>query len=738
MATFQLKDGFGLNVTVTPGDSALSKYFQNLPDWIVSTIDLAQVAGQDLTNPAVSNAQSGLSFSQPISIGTSPAVDLTVGASASGSLSIFVPESDGARLFDPELFGDNITVAANQRYVSVGLTAAPSASASASLGDLSFGFDGESDVKLAYYELFTAGTTVLAAVKDTVTKFSIPGDLDDIAAMPTGSVATAEGSGDLKFSGSVNLLSVTNPLATATVPLLGSIGVSGGAAVAVGADYEFSGDYQIRVQKLTATSFRLGFYRKRTSEFDFSASANASLTANLGDSDLFVELMQAISSDPAGDLAQLEAAGLSEDQSEAIQSAITSAVNRTLEIGVSLELSRTDESDAMFLYEVDVAALQPDGRSLVNSALKGNLSGLVKTDTNPPAGVKVIRTLLSRAKTFQHSLKVNLLGIYNVLQLSKLMIQGTAAWDATTGELVLTDQIAADKITVITSNLQVKDSAKLRKILAQHFLITAAYRAAAANVVGPPDLTGLQTYFDLEQNPGANRVRDYFSVPVALGLETKPVAEANIPKNIDEFGKTTVYAEAGYNNAAFRSLFFAGAALDRGVYIRAGLQAIQNLVAPGDPDDFRLILANSVAFFDQLEGIGAVSGPQFAEACVNQGIPANRVPVVGTDFLNVVFLADAMQSAGQKLQAIDQFLANNPSIDPSHHNFQQLKKQLADALGKVAQQATTDFGGPWGFEAMALLGKSSSQKWLLVNRFITSALPPGQTPPLRVAAAGGK
>jgi hypothetical protein len=40
MATFQLKNGFGLNETIMPGKSALSKYFLNLPDFAVATIDL--------------------------------------------------------------------------------------------------------------------------------------------------------------------------------------------------------------------------------------------------------------------------------------------------------------------------------------------------------------------------------------------------------------------------------------------------------------------------------------------------------------------------------------------------------------------------------------------------------------------------------------------------------------------------------------------------------------------------
>jgi hypothetical protein len=61
---------------------------------------------------------------------------------------------------------------------------------------------------------------VLDGVKETLANFVIPGDLDDIATMPVGSMATVEGTGDLKFWDSVNLLTLTNPLASATLPVV--------------------------------------------------------------------------------------------------------------------------------------------------------------------------------------------------------------------------------------------------------------------------------------------------------------------------------------------------------------------------------------------------------------------------------------------------------------------------------------------------------------------------------------
>jgi hypothetical protein len=445
------------------------------------------------------------------------------------------------------------------------------------------------------------------------------------------------------------------------------------------------------------------------------------LTAKLGDNDLIAKLMKAISSDPAADLKQLEAAGLPADQAKAIQTAVKSAVNRTLEIGVGVELSVTKEGDAMFLYEVDLDAVKPESLPLLHSALEGDLSSLVSTDTVPPTGIKVVKTLTSSSTTLQHSLKVNLLGIYNVLEVSKLVTQGSTAWDAATGELVLTDKVTEDRIEVITSTLQAKNSEKVRQLLAEHFLVTASYRAVS-KLLGGPDVSGLQSYFHLEQNPSASRMRDYLLLSAVLGLQSAAAATGALGA-IDDYGKTTVYAEAAYNNSAFRSLFFNGnALLDPGLYASAGREAIKSLVAVGDSDDFRLKLATNDALFQQLQGIGNPANGEFVDACMNAGVPRDMVPVVGTDYLNIVWFQSAMQNAGKQLAAIDLYLNGNPSVDPNNHDFLGLKKKLAASLATVVQRATADFGGPWGFVTMAELQKYSSRKWLIVNSHITKEL----------------
>jgi hypothetical protein len=289
MPTFKLTDTFGFSIDLTPGkDAALAKYFKSLPDIVVSGFNLAQLGSGDLSNPAVKSIKTGLSFSSPVNIGAK-VVDLKIGAGLNGSLTILVPDKEGGPLFSPDVFGDEIPVKLSQRFVSMGITADVSVDMSGKSGDLTFGFSGKSAVALSYYRRFDIDvdkTPVLDAIQSVITQFPIPGDLDDIASMPAGSVATVESTGSLKFSGSANLLSITNPLASATLPIAGDVKLNAGASIKIAASYQFSGDYQVRVSKVTDRIFRLGFYKKRQSDFTITASADEKISATIEDSEL--------------------------------------------------------------------------------------------------------------------------------------------------------------------------------------------------------------------------------------------------------------------------------------------------------------------------------------------------------------------------------------------------------------------------------------------------------------------
>ena len=196
--------------------------------------------------------------------------------------------------------------------------------------------------------------------------FVIPACADDLASLPEGSVATVTGTGSLKLSATANLLAVTNPLASGELPApLPVMSVTAGGVAQVGASFELKCTFQICAQKLASGHVQLGWYRDRASETDVTTTVTEGLSAGFGSTDLFSTIIGLVSSTAAADLYELQKAGLSPDQVAAIQGAVKAAVDRKLELALSTEISATQSSDAVFLYDIDIAALTADSRQAV-------------------------------------------------------------------------------------------------------------------------------------------------------------------------------------------------------------------------------------------------------------------------------------------------------------------------------------------------------------------------------------
>lgn len=713
MPTFKLSDSFGFSTDIQAGPGALSRYFQSLPDWGAMAINLKAFTDTTWDDPSVVATHNLLSFSTPVNIGAQ-AVALKVSAGLNGTLSIFVPATDNDPLFKPDLFGDNIPVRLDERYVTASLQASVAIGVGAPVGKLRFGFDGNSAVNLTYCQAFRLNPVtprVLDSIKQTLAAFSIPADLDDIAAMPENSVAAVDSTGCLKFSGTVNLLTFVNPLASVSLPVGSDLKVTAGGSINVGASYAYSGEYQIRVQKLPGSTFHLGFYRQRQQDFSITANATAGITTSLDTNTLFQALLATISAQPQVDQNELAAAGLPQATITAIQSALQCAIDRSLSLGVSMALHDISENDAMFLYEVDLGALTSDGKALLESALQGDLSGLVARDHAPGAGIRVLKTLIGSTKTLQHTFKVNLLGIYNALTISSLLRRGTVAWDATTGEYVMTDSVNASRLGIDSVNFGA-NSDKLRNVLSECLLLTAAYRAGAC-VAGQPTLQARQTYFTLSARTNPDQLRHDLSIGAGLGFAQAAAAAGNLPAHMQELGRTTMLAEASYNDDAFTALFFdGGRPRDAFEYDRAGRDAITYLTSPGDVDAFRLRPVQSDALWTKMRATGNVQSAQFRQLFPD--LSPEAVSVIGVDYIDIVWWTDAMLTTGQRLQAIREYLSQpgNSRTDPE---FLKLKGDLADQLATLAGRTRQDFGGPWGLLAMNRVAPRTGRRFLLTN-----------------------
>jgi hypothetical protein len=704
LPSIKLTDQLTLNLVaeLSPLSSWL-KYASDVSGIVLAGDDLSQLPLLRLSDPAVHSLQPTLSFQKPLGLGAG-GVQLIIGAEAGGSFQVITRTLSQTALFPEDDYGEAIEIPAGICYVALGFEAAVNTGVGETSGSLTFGLDASSGLHIDSYHPFSAGPdaiTIAEALRRSIAEFVIPGDAADLKALPAGVIAAVTGRGSLKFSSDANLLAIVNPLATLAAPSpLQSLAVTATGSVSVGASWELSTEYQVRAQKLDNGHVRLGWYRKRDSEFTVTATASVGISAGTGQADLFHSVIAAISSSAKADLEELQNAGLSTGQLAAIENVVNSAVSRNLELAVSAEFASLNENEAAFLYEVDPGALDENGEKAVRTALAGDLRPL-SGSAKPVAGITEVRSILSETRGSRIALNLNLLGIFNFASVSKLALNGVVTFVPSTGELVIADEATASRIQTMALNFGA-DEEKLRHVMAESFLITAAYRGSHS-VVSPPELSSAHAFFRLDNSAERDEMRSAAAVASALGL-----GEARIPDGIASFGRTCVFAEARYDDAAARALFLNpdGAPRDLREYEMAGRRAIALLVLQDGGDAFRLLPATDNQLWSQMIDQGPAN--------FNLLLPQAQADGVRPDYLAIRWWADSMRGTGEILARMNR-LAGPAGIAPGDPDFEKLRGQLTSHLRDVAAKAHEQFGAPWGLVAMFLAGEGKARAGMRIN-----------------------
>lgn len=700
MPTISLTDKLGLDLDAQPAPtSALLKYFQQIPALRLDSLDLAQVGGLTLDQPALRSLTTGVSFQNPVSLG-SGAPSLSIGAGVHGSIRLLTDADDlpGS--------GDLVTDLSDACYVCAEVEANASADISGESGVLQFGATPSASVTLSSGSRFPlhAGVTLLEAVRQTVANLAIPAISSDLADLAPGQLASVSLHGKLSLSGDANLLAMTNPLAAVSLPApLPSLSVSAGGSVTVGVSCEIEADYQFVAARLDNGTVRLGWYRTRETDVSVSANAREGVSAGIAGHDLFTEIVGAISANPKADLAELASAGVPDGQAADIQAAVRAAVSRKLQIAVGAAFSASATNSATFLYDVVPAALTPESREAVDRALRGDLTALHAPGL---AGISCIRSLWDSVRQHGLELDVNLLGIFNFRSVTSLSLEGKVLCEPATGSLVITDSATAKRIQSAQVNFGA-DTQKLRHVLAESFLLTAAYRGALQEI-GAPTLTCSHSCFELQNSTSRADMSAKLRTGVALGL----LPDAELPAGTTDFGRTTFAVSTDYDNDLVARMFLDpnGTPLPRECYENAGRTAIQFLVQEGDDDEARRLPAIDNGLWAQMKELGQPGIPRL--------FPALAAPLAGAivaDYTTIQWWADAMSGAAQQLAAVRTWLNRNPLAGPDDPDFQKLRADLAHHLGDVAATTREEFGQPWGLIAMNQLAARGGARILIAG-----------------------
>ncbi len=703
MQTITLTDQFGLDLDAKPADtSALLKYFQQLPSLQIQNLDLSKVGGLTLDQPALHSLTAGVSFSEPVSLGAG-APALLVAAGTHATLAV-ITDTDDLPGQDDSLKNPPDTC-----YVSFGMDASASATVSVTSGELTFGAAPASKLELVSYSRFPlkSGITLAQAVQQTVAGFAIPATAADLADLPAGQIARVALTGKLTVSGTANLLAITNPLASASLPApLPVVSVSAGGSATIGVSCEIDTEFEIVARMLDTGAVRLGWYRKNGSSVTVTAAVSEGISAGFGTTDLFSQVIGLISADPKADLKELANAGVPNEQAEAIQSAVKACACRKLEIAVNTAFTVSDSQAATFLYEIIPAALTAESRAAVDQALRGDLTGLHAAAL---PGVSCVRSIWDTVCKTRVELNVNLLGILNYRSVATLALEGKVLYEPATGAMVISDQATAERIQSTQLNFGA-DTDRLRHVMAESFLITAAYHGTK-QVAGPASLHCSHCFFELEQSTSARDMGCKLLTGVALGLLS--LDEAAVPAGISDFGRTLFTASADYDGDLVTGMFLdaGGNPLAREWYESAGRAAIQFLVRDGDFDEDRRKPAIDDDLWNAMKKVGQ---PGFAP--LFPGVSAPVLGAITADYSTIQWWADTMVGTAQELSGFRLWMTRNPSAAPDDPTFQMLRQDLASYLRKVAATTRNEFGQPWGLIAMnQLVGRASGASLLITG-----------------------
>jgi Caspase domain len=731
MPTFKIVDD--LNTPLLDVDTTKSSGLgKHLRDSVVRLMALRPIATS--LQKRLSDAPTdpvAMEFAVPDTVAIGAAGDLTLDAGVRAAVGVHQPDE---LLFPADDLRDAITVPSGTTYVSVGLAPRVRAGLEAEKGALAFGFAAGAALKFRYFQPFDiAGTnpTLADAFADTLHHAVLPADFDDLSSLPIGGFASIEGEGELQLTGSVELASVTNPLATPSLPVIGSASVTAGASIKVGAEWRASGAFELRVTKIAPDRIRLAYYKRAGSEITIDATASLGVSTKIGDRDVIKMLLTAISSNPAADLEQLINAGLSDAQIEALQQAITKSIDRTLRISAEMQFSSVRHGEALFSYDIDLAAVNDQQRRTVESALRGKLTAIDEASASVDGPIRLVQTGVLTRREKRIAWRINLFGILNVRSVAELLRKGSLSYDPITGTLNAADEISSQRILVKTLPFEA-DGEKVRRLVFESMIVTAAYQAS--RVTSALTLKCTTSYFESRRKTKSSDLRADYNAIIGLGLAGAAERDRRIGVEHD-FGPSTFLVDCSFDQNASDALFLGPqGAFSRDYYERIGRNALLALIPPDDQERAhrRAAVENDTSW-----AALKAAGPAAARFDLARRLGDVRAEHIIGDYIVIAWWSDAMAGAAKALVDMRQFLAGRSAASlAGDAEFAKKRAKLEKELADVIKESKARFGDPWGILALdAAANRAPEVQATIVSPKLTATYNQRALPAARVAAA---
>lgn len=539
-------------------------------------------------------------------------------------------------------------------------------------------------VTLTGYSRFPLGAgpqlTLGEAIGTTLTNFGLLASAVEIRHQKPGTVRSADVSGTVTVGGSYSLPISVNQLALAEAIVPFKFAVNPALCVKVGGSVAITGNFCSVCWRSSEAKIVLALLKKKGTTLTATFTAGAGLAAPVGDSDLIEAFFKAVA--PGIDLAT---SGLTKEDPryKAINGVLTDSISRAFSISANATCAASMYDQSALVYEVDLppetdaaSTMKTDGA--LDAALGGDWSLLPALQN-----AKELRNVVGATHETKFTLPVNMLGIFNYESVSDFISDSTVVHDIENASVTITDNSTAKRITV-ASTPYLADSDKLRAVLYEAMLATAAYKMAGGKLT--PNLTMNQSVLKYAAKRSTADLRKDLRLAILIGELTDAQLDA-IP--LINPRHVLIDASQTLDNIHLMRIFFADPDTKSGHTIdeltQIGRQTLAALLDPANMADARRIavLNDDAAWHDMDE-----SG----------GKPPSDSPASYSDWYDVTFWANAVHDAAQPLKAaldaLDQVPAgSDPSAD---RNFMSARDTLKKAIGKVTHEthAAFDFGWP--------------------------------------------
>ena len=280
-------------------------------------------------------------------------------------------------------------------------------------------------------------------------------------------------------------------------------------------------DITARISRLAGGIIRISYLREKETVLKTDLSVSAGVTADRSNKDLSAKkFLGAIAK---GTVDQKTLDGLTSDEVKTFTSMLKEGVDHSLQASIDAGLSESTDNEAAFQYDIQTGLLDAASTDAVNQAPAGNLSLLtafeekIQSDGTIAPGVKLLNSVFSRLRPGGFSMKVNLLGIVNLISSSRLVSKCEFLFEPASGDLTIKETAESDSISAITDPFRRQDA--LRKAIFDSVLVTTAY--VVSKTVTMPSLSCEAVHFAINQNTNNQTIADYSNWFVALNLMTR-------------------------------------------------------------------------------------------------------------------------------------------------------------------------------------------------------------------------